>query len=62
MIKIIECPFCKATRGIYLPEMGTGESEFECEKCEKIFYVTVEYIPDVAVSKKSCHETDGKCV
>lgn len=68
MTEQIECPFCGAIKRIYLPDLGTGESELECEKCEQTFFVCVDFFhneflartPDITVSEKSCHETEGK--
>lgn len=60
MTEIIECPFCKDTRGIYLPDLGTGESDIECEGCENTYYVYIDYISDVTVSEKSCYKMEGK--
>ena len=60
MTEIIECPFCGAIKRLCLPDLGTGESELECEGCENTYYVYIDYISDVTVSEKSCHKMEGK--
>ena len=44
MSNTVECPYCKfenEMKGSHVDDEG----QHECEKCEKEFYVTIEYDP-----------------
>mgnify|MGYP001574564206 FL=1 len=56
----VACPFCGKSRRLDLCDLGTGESDIECEGCENTYYVYIDYISDVTVSEKSCHKMEGK--
>jgi len=43
-MKDLTCPYCGHEQDAYDIE-GNGRNEVECEKCEKLYGVTVEYAP-----------------